>query len=156
MLHTMLKLSKILEEISNNTKFEVFEDEDTIDITLLHNNKTVGFIKVEFVFGGYYIFDDELSEDEYDSIFPNDKFAKIDYLRVLNDNRGKGFARLLVNKAIEIIKGQGENMIYLNASPMGHDGLSTTQLVNFYKSFGFKTMEHSDKWTKNKEMLLKL
>ena len=36
------------------------------------------------------------------------------------------------------IKEMGYHQIYLNASPMGFEGLNITDLVWFYKGFGFK------------------
>ena len=40
--------------------------------------------------------------------------------------------------AIEKCKELGFNKIYLNASPIGQEGLEITDLVWFYKGFGFK------------------
>ena len=40
----------------------------------------------------------------------------------------------------QLMKNNGYNQFYLNASPMGFKGLSTMDLVDFYKKFGFKEL----------------
>ena len=39
-----------------------------------------------------------------------------------------------------LMKGNGYNQFYLNASPIGFKGLGAMDLVYFYKKFGFKEL----------------
>lgn len=60
-----------------------------------------------------------------------------------------------MKKAIEYIKSTNVDRVYLNASPTD-GGINLHELVGFYKSFGFEIIPELDKWSENKEMLLKL
>jgi hypothetical protein len=68
----------LFEEIQNELSFESSRDDDRVIITGYYDNEKVGSITVEFVYSGYWMFDDELSEDEYDELFPDDKSVSID------------------------------------------------------------------------------
>jgi GNAT superfamily N-acetyltransferase len=105
---------------------------------------------------GYFMFEDDMTEDEYDELFPDDTFLRIEHLFVPDDYKDNGYGKQLVNQAIQYAKEISEDVIYLNASPMGNSGLSISNLVNFYKKFGFQILPHSDKWSNNKEMILRL
>jgi len=151
-----MKLLNLYNEAVNDVTFTTFDDDGRVTISTMLGRTNVGYIIVEQIMGGYWMFEDEISEDEYDEIFPDDSFLKIEHLVVFDDYKGGGYGKALVSEAINYGKQVGEKIIYLNASPMGGSGLSIGNLVNFYKSFGFKTLPHSDKWSKNKEMVLNL
>lgn len=147
-----MEIYEIYKQLLNEeTYFNIQQNEDRVEINLISNGNVVGNIILDFVMGGYWEFEDEMSEDRYDEIFPDDKFVKIEHIEVKDEYKGRGFAKQLMNKAIEYAKKMGETVIYLNASPMGFSGLSINDLVGFYKSFGFKTI--IDDYDKNKEMI---
>ncbi len=152
-----MKLLELYNEVLENpVTFTTFDDDGRVTISAMVGRTNVGYIIVEQITNGYWIFKDDISEDEYYEIFPDDSFLKIEHLLVFDDYKSGGYGKQLVNKAIEYGKEIGENIIYLNASPMGSSGLSIGNLVNFYKGFGFKTLPHSEKWANNKEMVLNL
>ena len=131
-----------------------FDNSDTITINAIANGKVVGFVVIGEEYDAYWKFEDEMSEEEFDRIFPDDSFATIETLEINDEYKGKGYARPLMNKALSLIKERGENIVYLNASPMGFRGLNINDLVKFYASFGFKIIV--DDYDENKEMVLYL
>lgn len=131
-------------EVLNNTEFRVDKGhEDDYYISAKYNGDEIGVLVIYEVVNGYWMFDDVLSEDEYEEIFPDDEFIDFNYLNIPDANmRGEGIAKKLVSLGIEEAKKLGYTTIYLNASPMGGNGLPLNDLVGFYKSFGFNEFKH--------------
>lgn len=127
--------------------------DDRVTITGYLNGTKIGEIIIEFCICCMWMFEDIISEEKYDELFPDDKFAKIEHLDVDDQYKRKGYAKQLMNKGLEYIKDEGENVVYLNASPMGFSGLNIYDLVEFYKLFGFRTFHEEDN---NEEMILEL
>lgn len=152
----MIKLSKIYESIVEDLTFETFVDEDRITISGFLNKKNIGYIILEDVINGYWMFEEVMNEDDYYELFPDDRFYIIEVIKVFDNHQGGGYGKELMGKAIEYVKSNNGDRIYLNASPMGNRGLGIDDLVQFYKKFGFQIIPHTDNWTHNKEMLLKL
>jgi GNAT superfamily N-acetyltransferase len=143
-----MKLMKIFEEVLGDLHFATDVDEDNVTINAIKNRQIIGKISIEFVFDAYREFEDiidkgEMSDQEYETIFPNDRFVKIDYLNVIDGEKGKGYAKQLMQKAISYAKEHGETVMYLNASPMGFSGLNINDLTGFYNTFGFQTLVDS-------------
>lgn len=152
-----MKLLELYNEaLESPLTFTTFDDDGRVTISAMVGRTNVGYIIIEQIRNGYWMFEDDISEDEYYKTFPDDSFLKIEHLLVLDDYKSGGYGKQLLNKAIKYGKEIGENIIYLNASPMGSSGLNIDNLVNFYKGFGFKTLTHSEKWSNNKEMVLNL
>jgi len=138
-----MKLKNIFEEVMNELIFNTEVDEDRVTISAIKDKKIVGKVVVVFVFDAYREFEDaiengDMTDDDYNSIFPNDRFAQIEYLNVVDGEKGKGYAKILMQKAINTSREKGENVMYLNASPMGLSGLNINDLKGFYETFGFK------------------
>lgn len=136
---------KIFEEVLGDIHFTTDVDDDNVTINAIMDRKIIGKISFEFVFDAYREFEDliekgEMTDQEYESIFPNDRFVKIDYLNVVDGEKGKGYAKQLMQKAISYAKEHGERVMYLNASPMGYSGLNISDLTGFYNTFGFQTL----------------
>jgi len=152
-----MKLTELYNEaIENPVTFTTFDDDGRVTISAMVGRTNVGYIIVEQLMSVYWMFEDEITEDEYGEIFPDDRFLKIEHLIIFDDYKNGGYGKQLVNQAIQYGKEVGEGTIYLNASPMGSSGLNISNLVNFYKSFGFQILPHSNKWVNNKEMILRL
>jgi GNAT superfamily N-acetyltransferase len=134
-------------------KYKYSREDDYHTITAYDNNQKVGQISFEEMFSGYFYFEDEMTEDEYYELFPDDKFFIISHLTVDKNRRGEGIAQTLVQKALTKIKNFKHNRIYLNASPMGGDGLNVNDLANLYKKFGFEELLNQGN---NIQMILKL
>lgn len=129
----------------NEIQYTYTVDDDNVTINAIKNRAIVGKISIEFVVDAYREFEDvietgDMTEEEYNSIFPNDSFVKIDYLNIEDGEKGKGYAKELMKKAISYAKEHGGKVMYLNASPMGHTGLNINDLSGFYNSFGFQTL----------------
>lgn len=119
------------------------KDEDTFYILAKSKGLEVGYIICDEMVNAYYYFEGDITQEEYDEIFPDDRFVRINWLKVSDDHRGKGIAKFLIQKAIDKIKSMGYNQVFLNASPV-NDGsnLPLNDLVGLYSSFGFKTFKH--------------
>lgn len=140
-----MKLIKLYEEVLGDVHFNYEVDDERVEIIALKDRKVVGKIVLVFVMDAWHEFEDaiekgDMSEEDYYKIFPNDSYANIEYLNVEDSERGQGFAKMLMNKAVSHAKREGEKVMYLNASPMGISGLNINDLVGFYKSFGFQTL----------------
>jgi GNAT superfamily N-acetyltransferase len=91
-----------------------------------------------------YEFVDDISEDELENLdlYEDDFISKIENLRINDGHKGKGYAKLLMNKALDYIDENYSYPIYLNASPMQSDGmLNLNDLTGFYEKFGFKVFK---------------
>lgn len=128
---------------------------DNLTIEAYIGDDKIGEITIGFVINGFWMFEGELTEEQYYKYFPDDNFIKIETVKVLDKYKGNGYSKKIIQKALNFIKNNYPNnkVIYLNASPMGFSGLPLTPLVNLYKSFGFKTIIS---YPDNKEMILNL
>lgn len=132
-----------------------FKKKTTMDTTKIIgyiNDQYIGEVIIEYITSGYYEFEDVMSEERYDELFPDDKFAKIVHLIIDKEFTGNGYAKKLMVKALDEIKSKGEKTVYLNASPMAHKKMDINTLTDFYSKFGFKTIV--DDYDENKEMIL--
>jgi len=87
-----------------------------------------------------YEFMDDIGEDGLEElgIEEGEIIGKIEHIEINDKYKGQGYAKLLMNKAIEIAEEKGLMPLYLNASPMGSRGLNIDDLTAFYESFGFQ------------------
>lgn len=131
----MRLIEKILYEANNPEIIVSQEDEDRFCFEI----PDIALAIVERFFDGLWMFEDEITDEEYEEIFPNDNFLKIEHLEVNDKYKGMGYAKLLMKKILQFAKSNNYKQIYLNASPMGSKGLGISDLVGFYKKFGFKT-----------------
>ncbi len=128
------------EDLDNITYKEDVEDERTT-ITAYINNEKVGSLEMKLLFDSYeYEFEDVFDEDTFYELYPNDEIVKIEHVEVDDNYKNSGIGSGLMKRGMELMKKNGYNQFYLNASPMGSKGLGTTNLVNFYKKFGFKEL----------------
>ena len=90
-----------------------------------------------------YEFQEDLSEKEFNKlgIDEYDMIGKIEHIEVKDNEKGKGYAKLLMNKVIDVATKKRLLPLYLNASPMGSKGLGIDDLTKFYESFGFKVFK---------------
>lgn len=131
------------EPFVKNVSYKTDETEDGFEINGFIGDDEVCSVVLDVVYHGFWIFEGDLTEEEYEEIFPNDKFMQIVHLSVPDKNmRGLGLAKKLVKLAIEKTKQVGLDTLYLNASPMGSDGLALPDLIGFYQSFGFNVFKH--------------
>jgi len=142
----LLKKKRLIEFLQFDID-ENIELDDSITISL----KDIGHISFSYIYSGYWMFENDMTEEEYDEYFFDEPFININELFIEPTYRYNGYAKILLQKALDYIKKEGIKIIYLNASPMGLDGLNKDQLVKFYKSFGFKIL--NDKYNNNTEMI---
>ncbi len=150
----MSRLKRYNQFIKESLNFEEEINEDEVYIKADLDGDYVGTVHFQYVVSGYFEFEDEMTEEEYNNLFPNDSFARIEALNVSDEYKGKGYGKELISRALKEIKKTGEDRVYLNANPMGFSGLPINALVEFYKKFGFEVFV--DDYTENKEMVLKL
>jgi len=124
----------------NNFNFIEKQDEDVFSITAIHNGKELGHFTADIMTNAYWYFSDDMPEEDYDDIFIDDQFVRINHIKINPEARRKGLGKELMRRGINKIKRLGLDMIYLNASPTDSSGLPLNELVSFYESFGFKTL----------------
>jgi GNAT superfamily N-acetyltransferase len=130
-----------LNENVNNITYKKSTDEDITKITAYINNQKVGTISMELLFNAYnYEFNDVFEEDVFYKLYPDDEIIKIGHIEVDDNYKNLGIGKKLMERGMKLMKQNGYNQFYLNASPMGFKGLNTLNLVNFYKKFGFKEL----------------
>jgi predicted GNAT family N-acyltransferase len=126
-------------EMLDNTRFvEKREDEDTFSISAMYKGNEIGHIVMDVMTDAYWYFADEMSEEEYNDLFVDDAFVRIGDVKIQKGARGEKIGKELMKRGLNKIKRMGYDTVYLNASPTDSDGLPLNDLVNFYKSFGFK------------------
>lgn len=86
-----------------------------------------------------YEFMEDLTPEEFETlgVDEDEPIAKIEHIEVDIAYRGLGYGGKLLAEAIQKAQGMGVNFIYLNACPMGMDGLSLNDLTVFYQKYGF-------------------
>jgi len=133
----------INEEIINQFKFKLSNDEDRTTITAYNINNKIGSVTSDILFDSYqYEFDDVFSEEEFDKIYPKDEIVKIEHIEIDDNLKNQGIATKLMGLIMNTMKKRGYTQFYLNASPMGFTGLRLNDLTEFYKKFGFKELKH--------------
>ena len=130
-----------LNENLNNITFNKSVDEDRTTISAYINKQKVGSLSMEVLFDAYqHEFDDVFDEDTFEKLYPSSEIVKIENISVDDNYKNSGIGSELMKRGMELMKKNGYNQFYLNASPMGFKGLGTMDLVNFYKKFGFKEL----------------
>jgi GNAT superfamily N-acetyltransferase len=118
-------------------KFDIEEDDEEQRITI--SIKNIGEVILVVTYPEYEFLED-VGEDGLEElgVEEGDMIGKIEHLEIEDKYKGQGYAKLLMNKAIEIAKEKGLMPLYLNASPMGSDGLDIDALTIFYEKLGFQ------------------
>lgn len=128
-------------DILDNTKFKYKRDDDKLVINAVWDGQIIGFVVLESMYAdGYWYFEGDIPEEQYNKIFPEDRYMLISHLEISQKMfRGEGVAKELMVRAVAKAKQMGFNRVALNASPMGDSGLQLNDLVRFYKSVGFQS-----------------
>lgn len=135
------KFREYLNEQENNISIRKSVDEDRIKITAYIKGLKIGSLSMEILYEAYqYEFEDVFDEDTFNELYPKSEIVKIEHIDVDDQYRNSGIGYKLMKRGMELMKKNGYNQFYLNASPMGFNGLNTINLVNFYKKFGFKEL----------------
>jgi len=89
-----------------------------------------------------YEFSEDLTDDDFNKlgIDEDELITKIDDLSVNEDELNKGNGRKIMDRIIDDVIKNGNDFVYLNASPMGSKGLNLNDLTDFYKDYGFKVL----------------
>lgn len=129
---------------SNKMTFKPFkedEDEDRFGVNAFIDGKAVGtIIGVELIDAYQYYLDDVMDEDEYDKLFGDDMLVVIEHIEVRT--KFDGIGTKLMEKFMYQCRQMGYAKFYLNASPMGFDGLDIDSLILFYRKFDFEVYKH--------------
>ena len=106
---------QLLSENYSNNKFTFSKSPNGDLITLYSNDQMVGDIEIGYL----------------------DDTMEILQLDILNRYRGNGYAKLLMNKAINHATKKGLSNIILEPEPMDTNGIDKAGLYDFYSKFGF-------------------
>jgi len=131
---------KIGGSIAKKVKFNIENEENEEDRTTISINGIGEVILVE-TYPEYEFLEDINNEEEILNelgVSEGDLIGKIEHIEIKDEYKGKGYAKLLMKKAIELAKEKGLMPLYLNASPMGYKGLNIEDLTSFYESLGFE------------------
>jgi len=136
-----MKNLKKFNEFYSFSEVKVNIDEDRFEFSIHDDGLKIGYLIAEKVFSAYdYEFYDLISDEEYDNIFGSDNIIKIEHIEVIDGYKNLGISSKLIKYCIKYFKDNGHDEFYLNASPMGLNGLRLEDLVNLYKKFGFKEL----------------
>ena len=134
-------IHEYLNESLTNITYKKSVDEDRTKIIAYINKNKVGSLTMEILFDAYeYEFEDVFDEDTFNEIYTNEEIVKIEHIEVDDNYKNFGIGTELMKRGMSLMKKNGYNQFYLNASPMGFNGLDTMNLVNFYKKFGFEEL----------------
>lgn len=142
------------------------EDGDRTAVTIYNTDKTqpnmIGKLIFEKTFTGLDLMG-VIDEDEYDRIFPDDSYVRIEHIKVEPFYARTGFGRILMDVALVEIGKTKFDRIYLNASPMGHrfpskiSSHSTSHLASMYSTrkqiMPRCIKKYNNTWLANKGML---
>jgi GNAT superfamily N-acetyltransferase len=124
--------------LDNTTFVEKKENEDTVSISAMYKGNQIGHIVMDVMSDAYWYFANDMSEEDYNDLFIDDQFVRIGDVKIEKSARGQKIGKELMKRGLNKIKRMGYDTVYLNASPTDSDGLPLNDLVNFYKSFGFR------------------
>lgn len=124
--------------IKLSQEFQINEEEDRTTYSL-----DEGLVIVTETYPRYEFLED-LSPEEFDALNldEDDRIAKIEHIEVDIASRGAGIGGQLLSRAIDDARQMGVNFIYLNACPMGTDGLPLNDLTIFYEKYGFMVFKY--------------
>lgn len=135
------RFKELIRENNNQFSYNTIFDEDEIIITAFDGDKKIGYLTMDLLFDAYeYEFEDVIDEDSFYNLYPDSEIIKLSHLTVDDNYLNTGVGTQLVKNGINLMKNKGYKQFYLNASPMGFNGLRLPDLVNFYKKFGFKEL----------------
>ena len=140
MIDKVKSFEQFVNENINNVIYKKSIDEDRTTITAFVGNKKVGSLSMVILFDAYQYEFDEFDEDTFDELYPNINIVKIEHIEIDDNYKNSGIGSELMERGMKLMKVNGYNQFYLNASPMGFNGLGTMDLVDFYKKFGFKEL----------------
>jgi GNAT superfamily N-acetyltransferase len=128
----------IQESFINDIKFKLSKHDDEYTYEAIYNNEIIGNAHMDIIHNTQQYFEGDFTESQIAQIFQEPLFA-IEWVEIPDDYyKGAGVGRALMNKILTKAKQSGHKQIYLNASPIGHNGLAINDLVNWYKTFGFE------------------
>ncbi len=118
-------------------EFQIEEEEDRTTYALDN-----GSVVVTETYPRYEFLED-LTPEEFEALNldEDEPIAKIEHIEVNVASRGQGVGGQLLSKAVGGARQMGVNFIYLNACPMGVDGLSLDDLTLFYEKYGFSVFK---------------
>ena len=119
-------------------EFQINEEEDRTTYSL-----DSGSVIVTETYPRYEFLED-LTPEEFEvmNLDEDERIAKIEHIEVDIASRGQGVGGQLLSRAIDDARNMGVNFIYLNASPMGTDGLPLNDLTLFYEKYGFSVFKN--------------
>jgi len=116
-------------------KYDVDEERTTISSLYGSIVITESYPRYEFL--------EDLDPEEFETVGVDEDtpITKIEHIEVSPNNRNEGYGTALMEEAMKEISRRNLNYVYLNASPMGFDGLSLEDLTIFYEKFGFHVIK---------------
>lgn len=150
------KIRHILRNINEDVRAYPDSDGDTenwdrVKIACTNDrNQEVGYaiLDVHMDVANYMNYDDvdaDYIDPDIGRHFPHGNAAKLEHLEVFHEYRGdktNRYGSQLMDGVVKYCKQKNIKTIFLNASPIGQfPRISTDDLVNFYKKFGFQVIK---------------
>lgn len=91
-----------------------------------------------------YEFVEDITEEELEKlgIDEDEPILKIEHIEINDEYKNMGYGNLLMKEAMKYVDKNNYNIIYLNASPIGFNGLNLKDLTKFYKKFNFEVFKN--------------
>jgi GNAT superfamily N-acetyltransferase len=111
---------------------------DTYRINILYFGLLIAYIDFTEIYNGYYRFENDFSEEEFEEIIKSDDYIYIEQIYVDKLYRNKGIANKLMENFLIFCNKKLNHFdtIILNAYPL-ELSIPLDLLMEFYKKFGF-------------------
>lgn len=126
-------IRKILLESEDEYDVEIINTDDDDYIYISKNGEKKAYLSYDYLFDSSLEYEFEGTDINPYDIFDGD-VVKLSHLETYE--KGIGLGKKIMSLFMDKVEKEVDH-VYLNASPMGFDGLSLTSLVGFYKKFGF-------------------
>ena len=127
-----------------NLKYTLSINDEYNVLSLLIDDVVVGYIEFEYMDDNYDFFQNNYSETEYKSLFPDNKLVYVENVYIEKEYRNYGFATSMMKKLFEV---NGYKHILLNAKSDKESDIAQDKLVNWYNKLGFIVVKKSDRYT---------
>lgn len=115
-----------------------------IHFVAMHGEEQAGYLNIYQIRGGYAHLRGNFSQEQYDKMFPDNRYLKVELLSVDREYRRHGVGTMLMDAAIKYADESGWKEMYLEASPLDTQGLPLDELAHYYEKFGFKPVLRKD------------
>lgn len=124
--------------------FYVTTGDEFLTVQFLVDKTFIAVVESEMRYGYRYVFDDILTNEAYDEIFPDDKYLYILGFHVDKSFRGKGIGANTLRRFFEEhSKTELCNYPIVLLAVPEHNTITTEELISVYEHFGFQVLHEN-------------